>query len=116
MSDQDRTPFDNTPAGRLESIVGFDAAKPFRLGSEAFAEVLKELTKERADVAKGKAKELLSKALSLRESAAKAEREFLAAKKKFDKELGKLVAGIQSIVDGKPVPNDGDQTESEAGS
>lgn len=96
------------PAEKLNTLLGFDVTKATRLTSEFFGEVVAEIAKERTDIAKGKAKELLTKAISLREQASKAGKDFAAQMKKFDKELTKVIGSVQGILDGRS-PQEGDE-------
>lgn len=93
--------FANSPAGKLEHLIGFDAARPAKMTKELFREILTEITDERAKVTKVKAKELLTKAITIRESAAKAQKEYLRASAAFDKELGKVINGINAMLEGR---------------
>lgn len=80
---------------RLVSLAGFDPAKQPKVTEQIFKEVMSDIQKERADKAKAKARELIVKALDLREQMAKAEREFAQQKAKFEKELGKILNQLE---------------------
>lgn len=114
MSDSNEHPsFDNTPTGKLTKLLGFDPAKASRLTGVLYAEVVREISKERTDAAKAKAKDLLTKAISLREQAAQAEKKFRSEIQKFDKELAKVINSVQGILDGREPQAEGDPTPSE---
>lgn len=100
MSDQNNQK--KTSADRLQDLLGFDAAKKGTLTSELFSEVVKEIQEERSKEAKVRAKEHLLKAMGLREQMDKAKKDFDSQYKKFEKELGKILNQIQSILSGKP--------------
>lgn len=86
-------------AERLTSALGFDPAKKVT-GAGVFKEALKEVTKKRDEANKTKAIELIEKAIGIREKIDAAEKQFLSQKKKFDKELGKLLNGIEAMAKG----------------
>lgn len=88
-------------AEKLTTLLDFDPAKRPSLTQELFGEVVKEIKEERAKEAKVKAKEQLVKAMQIRESMAKAEKDFNGQKQKMEKELGKVLNQIQGILSGK---------------
>jgi len=98
---------DNTE--RLEKLIGFDAAKRQGVTQELFQEVLGEVKKERFEKAKGAAREQLLKAIELREKMYNIEKEFSAQRKKFDKELGKLLGRLESSLGGQPEPQEDEE-------
>ena len=99
---------------RLVDLLGFDPAKKPTIGdktSKLFQDTLKELTEEREKKAKEEAKTLMQKAMQLQEERAKARKQFQGADQKFEKELGKILNQINSMLTGKePEP---DQEEKE---
>lgn len=93
-------------ADRLEALLGFDAAKPARLSSDLFKEVVDELQQAKREKARDAAREQLKTAMELREKMVKVRREFEAQEKKFDKELGSLISRIESGLSGRPAPTE----------
>lgn len=101
---------DQSPAAKLTTLLGFNAArKSLPVTQEIFKEVLSEVTDERRKAAKGQVKELLTKAMDLHSQAAVAEKKFNQEKAKFEKELGKLINQIQSLIAGKEPEETTDQ-------
>ncbi len=90
-----------TNVEKLADMLEFDPAKRPTLTQDVFSEVLKEIKEERAKVAKTQGKELIVKAMALRESMAKAKKTFEAEYNKNEKELGKIINQIQSNLSGK---------------
>lgn len=84
---------------RLSRVLGFDPAR--KGGTGVFADALEVVNKKRAEAAKDKAVGLIEQAITLREQMAQAENTFNAQKKKFEKELGKLVGRIEALAGGK---------------
>lgn len=107
MGDERRN---NGPSEQLEELLTFDPSRPHRLEASAFGDVVAELAKERSDAAKARAKDLLTQAIKLRETHAKAEREFNGASKKFNKELGKVINQIRALANGRD-PVEGDENK-----
>lgn len=103
---------DNNSSERLEKLIGFDAAKSSNLTQDLFQEVLGDIKKERFEKAKVAAREQLVKAMELREKMAKAEKEFNSQKAKFNKELGKLLNRLESSLNGRPVEESEEDTQS----
>lgn len=86
---------------RLTTLLTFDPSKKHQITADLFAEVVKEIKEERGKEAKAKAKEHLVKAMALKEQMDKARRDFSAADKKFEKELGKMLNQIHGMLSGK---------------
>jgi hypothetical protein len=95
MSDQ------KTNADKLTDMLKFDAAKRPTLTQDVFADVVKEITEERVKAVKSQAKDQLVKAMGIQEQMSKAKKEFESQHKKMEKELGKILNQIQSILSGK---------------
>lgn len=91
-----------------------DLLKPHRQEVDVLKEALEEVTKEDAEKKKVAAKELVRKAMELQGRMNQAERDFLAQKKKWDKELGKTIRKLQNMVAGRPV-NDGIEDDKDSG-
>ena len=86
---------------KLTSLIGFDPAKEARTAPTAYQEVLAEITRERQDKAKAKTKEILLKAMDLRQKNANTVREFNKQQEAFEKELKKLLSQLQqSLTEG----------------
>lgn len=94
-----------SPSERLEKMLGFDPSKQ-SAGSDVLTKAVEAITKERAEEALGKATDLLKQAIDLRKKRDQAERDFTAATKKFDKELGKLLNRIEALASGTSVKDD----------
>ena len=86
---------------RLVSVLGFDPAKGGGADNAIIQEALKEIQDEEAKAKKAKAKEQLLKAAELRKKMVEAERQFESQRKKFDKELGKVLNQIEAMASGK---------------
>ena len=100
-------------AERLEKLIGFDATKRLNVTKELFGELVDDIKKERLEKAKVAAREQLVKAIELREQMVKVEKEFENHRRKFEKELGKLLSGLEASLNGQPIPEES-VTEDEA--
>jgi hypothetical protein len=96
----------NNHISKLNDLLGFDAGKKDQITSDAFKEVVAEIQAERQKVIKEKAKAQLIRAIEMRDQKEKTDREYAAQSKKWDKEMGKLLRGIESMLTGKPVEED----------
>lgn len=85
---------------RFEKLAGFDPGSRPRVTEDLLKEALEEVTEERRAEAKKRFKELFTKAAELRKKMVQAEREFNSQKKKFEKELGKLMNRLENEVNG----------------
>ncbi len=92
--------------GRLDTLF-----EPHEQKLNILAEALEEISKERAEKRKEAAKELIRKALDLKEQKDKAKKEFLAKDKKWEKELGKVMSRLERMAQGKPLDDDDDDEE-----
>ncbi len=101
---------------KLVDLLGFDPTKRTTIskGSKLFTEALAEITKERDEKAKGQATELFRKAIALSDERKKARQAFNSADAKFEKELGKVLNQINSLVSGKEPEPDGEQITEDA--
>lgn len=94
-------------SSKLQDLLKFDAAKRHPLTNELFGEVVKEITEERVKASKVQAKEALTKAMDLRAQMHKAQKDFNNQQQKFEKELGKILSQVQSMLSGKePEPEE----------
>lgn len=100
---------------RLVDVLGFDPAKGGGADNAIIQEALQEIKDEQAKAKKAKAKEQLLKAAELRKKMVEAERQFEGQKKKFDKELGKVLNQIEAMASGKCGCDCGDQCKGEQG-
>ena len=98
---------------KLTAVLGFDPAKKPSATGELMKEVLEEVGKERREQAKARAKELLTKAMNLREEFARADKTYNDAKGKFQKELGKMLRGIEALTKGEEPPAEQDEVNKE---
>jgi predicted RNA-binding Zn ribbon-like protein len=96
---------------RLTKVLGFDPAKAS--GGNVFSEALNEVQKKRTEATKAKAMELIESAIKLREEMDGLERQFGGQKKKFEKELGKVLNRIESMARGLS-PSQAEAQEKEA--
>ena len=77
---------------------------------DVLAEAMKEVAEEEAAKKKEAAKELLRKAKSLEAQMNQSEKNFLAEKKRFDKELGKVLNRLKNMAAGRPI-DEGEEAE-----
>ena len=98
---------------KLTELLGFDPVKRSTLTQDLFKEVVSDISKDRIDKAKAQAKDLLTKALQLRDQKDKCEKDFAKEMKKFDKELGKVMNQIQGLLSGKEPQEEGGEGEKE---
>jgi hypothetical protein len=84
---------------KLLALTGFDPAKRPSLTDDILQEALKEVQESRKMEALEKARDLIKKAVALREQAYKAEQEFGKQRRKFDDELGKLLSQLRTGVE-----------------
>ena len=106
MADATATPPSNPIVQQIDTLttlLGFDPGKSPSPTAALMQEVMAEVKKERDDKAKMRAKELLTKAITLREEFAKADRAYNDAKGKFQKEIGKILSTIEKHVKGEDV-------------
>ena len=90
--------------------------KPHEQQVDILKEALKEVSEERAEERKKAAKDLVRKALDLQKQMDDAERQFLGQKKKWDKELGKLINRLNNMAGGRPLTHgEEDDAEEEEG-
>ena len=95
---------------RLFKVLGFDPGKdvgPKTLpdGGGVFAEAMREVVKERSEANKAKAVVLIKQAIDLKAKWDDEERKFLASKKKFFKDFGKVVSRIEALARGETLAN-----------
>lgn len=99
-------------AERLTGVLGFDASKNSP-GKTVFSDALEAVTKKRNEANKTKAIELIEKAIGLREKIEAAKKQFLSQEKKFNKELGKLLTGIEAMAKDAPAPVETEEESAE---
>lgn len=100
-------------ANRLTKIFGRDPAKPHTVTSDMLQEVMKGLDEADREAAKEKATALLTQAVELRKKKVNCVREHTGQIKKFDKEMGKLLNRIESMVQGTPIVEESDEDTQE---
>jgi hypothetical protein len=88
---------------KLTEMLGFDPGKKDQITADMFKEVTAEIQAEKNKLLREKAKVQLIRAIEMREQKEKTDREYSAASKKWDKEMGKILSGIESMLTGKPV-------------
>lgn len=103
----------NSHIEKLNSLLGFDSGKKDQITSDAFKEVVAEIQLERQRVVKEKAKVQLLRAIEMRDQKEKMDREYVQQSKKWDKEMGKLLRGIEAMLNGKPIVEDEEKKEGE---
>ena len=96
---------------KLTQLLGFDAAKEPGITNDVFSAALKEINEERALKGKARAKEVLAKAMELRQQMVKHRRDFEKQYSKFDKDLGKLIRQIEAGINGQPVPEEPEEQQ-----
>ena len=89
-----------------------DLFKPHEQAVDVLKEALQEVSEERAEKKKESAKELIRKALDLKKQMDTAESQFTSQKKKWDKELGKVMNRINNMAAGRPLDS-GEKEEKE---
>ena len=77
--------------------------KPVEKKVDILKEALEEVSKERAEERKKAAKDLIRKALDLKKQMDDAENQFLGQKRKWDKELGKVMNRLNNMASGRPL-------------
>lgn len=87
--------------------------KPHQTEFNVLQEALKEVAKEDSEARKGKAKEMIRKALDLKRQMDEAERKFTSEKKKWDKELGKTLNRLNNMANNRPL-EEGEEKEKES--
>lgn len=87
--------------------------EPHEKKLDILSEALDEISKERADKRKEAAKELIRKALDLKEQKDKNKKEFEGKDKKWEKELGKVMSRLERMAQGKSLDADGGEDDSE---
>lgn len=109
---EDQPQRDNSPFGKLKTQLGFDPTRPAKLSQVLMAEVIADLRKGKIEEAKKKATELLTKAIDLSEKKAQADRAYRKAGQAFDKELGKVIQQINSVLEGATeLPDEADEPD-----
>jgi hypothetical protein len=92
-------------SGRLDEIL-----KPHTLEFDVLKEALAEVSKEDAEKKKLAAKELIRKAMELKNRMDQARNAFNKEQTRFDKELGKLLNRIKNMAVGQPADEDEEET------
>lgn len=97
--------------------VNTDSRRTHHEDFDVLKEALKEVAKDDPETRKGKAKEMIRKALELKRQMDEAERQFTSQKKKWDKELGKTLQRLANMTQNKPLDegiqkDDGKEEES----
>lgn len=95
--------------GRLFKVLGFDPSKEIgpkdSAGGSVFTEAMKEVVKERAEANKVKAVVLIKQSIDLKAKWDEEEKKFLASKKKFFKDFGKVMNRIEALARGESLAN-----------
>lgn len=92
------------PVDKVQQLVeklGFDPAKSPTGDASILADVVKEIQEERAKEVKGKVKELLIQAITIRKQIDDAKKKFEKEVQKFEKELGKVLGDLERLASGK---------------
>jgi hypothetical protein len=101
-----------TNSDKLVDMLKFDPGKEPKVPQSAFEEIVADLTKERTEAAKAKAKEILFKAMDIRKKMTTTEREFNKTKAAAEKEMGKLLNQLKSALDGSTdAPEGGEEAQ-----
>ena len=104
----------NAHITKLTDLLGFDPGKKDQITSGAFREVVAEIQAERQKAIKEKAKIQLIRAMEMRDQKDKTDREYASASKKWDKEMGKVLSGIEAMLTGKPAEEDKEEKKDDA--
>lgn len=97
---------DSKNVGRLDTLF-----EPHEKKLDILGEALKEISEERAEKRKDAAKELLRKALDLKDQKERGRKEFEGKSRKFDKELGKVMNRLENMAKGRPLDAGDDDAE-----
>ena len=89
-----------SPTEQLTTILGFDPAKKITPDKSAIAEIIGEISKERANKAREAAKQLLTEAIKCQEEFKKIEDAFNKQKNEFEKKLKALLKTITAGLEG----------------
>jgi hypothetical protein len=100
---------------KLSKMLGFNPDKKSNITQDALTEAVKEINEERIKEVKVKAKDLLIKAMQLREQKVKLDRDYAGQSKKFDKELGKILKQIEGALSGKTAEEIDEEMKKEEG-
>jgi len=99
---------------KLLQITGFDPAKKPSITNNILKKAMAELEAARENEALDRARDILKKAVELRQQAFKAEQDFNRNKKKFEDELGKLISQLHAALEpGQEVAPETEETKSE---
>lgn len=102
--------------GKLTELLGFDPTKQ-NPNQSVLQSALEDITKERDAKLKERVKEQLVKAIEIAQKWNKLKAEFHREEKKNDKELGKIINGLNAIQKGQaPPPEESEEAESEVDS
>lgn len=86
---------------------------PHRVDIDVLKEAFAEVAKEDSEKRKIEAKDLIRKARELQNRMNVAERQFNSDKKKFDKELGKIINKLTNMAAGRQVDDEEEEKEKE---
>ena len=101
---------DSKHVGRLGKLF-----EPHEQKLDILNEALEEVSRERAEERKGKAKTLIRKAIELQDQMNAARKEFEGKSKKWDKELGKVMNRLENMAQGKPLDAGDEDADSDGG-
>lgn len=85
--------------------------KPHQKEFDVLQEALREVSEEQAQNRKTKAKEMLRKALDLKQQMDEAERQFNTQKQKWDKELGNILKRLTNMANNKPLDQEPEESQ-----
>lgn len=112
MADTPANPVQTTGGDfdRLFKVLGFDPGKEIGpktepQGGGVFAEAMREVVAERTKANKEKAVVLIKQAIDLKAKWDEEEKKFLASKKKFFKDFGKVINRIEALARGESLAN-----------
>lgn len=94
---------------KLLELLGFDGAKNPAITDGVFGEALADIKADRDKLAKEEAKKLLAQAIELRKQMAEAKKTFEGQTRKFDKELGRVIAKLVAQAGGGTPAPEGDE-------
>lgn len=91
---------------KLKEMLGFDPSVELSVPAGVLGEAIKEIQEERKAKVMVKAKEQLVKAIELQGKMKQVKKEFDSQTKKFEKEFGKVMRGLEAMAKGEELPEE----------
>lgn len=83
--------------------------QPHRKELDAMSQALQEVAAEEAQLKVGKIKELIRKAQEIKQAADALDKQYKSQRKKFEKELGKVMSSLERFARNEPEPEEGEE-------